>query len=377
MTTLEQYGWNEFFENNFQKYKELNYEPARVTKESINQYWLMTESGEVKAKLSTKFFMDTFGKEQLPVVGDWVAVQKPVEAEEYFIEAVLPRKTRLIRKGKDTYGRNFVKAGDGGIRIISSNIDTVFYVASLDHRDFNITKIERYLVMLYESGAQPVLILNKKDICPEYEEYIEKVKNIAGELPVLAVSAINYDGFEELFDYLEEGKTVAFIGSSGVGKSSIVNVLMGEDVMYVSNIRESDKRGKHTTTHREMILFPEGGILIDNPGIRDLKPVASQEALESTFEDIVELETMCKFSNCTHKNEPDCAIKEALESDELSAKRYENYLNLKREAQFFEKRAAQREEILKKAAEREQKGGKKTKKHMRGKKNRDKYVYEH
>ncbi|NOR44844.1 MAG: GTPase RsgA, partial [Candidatus Delongbacteria bacterium] len=190
MTTLLNYGWNEFFENNFTKYKELNYQPARVTKESINQYWLMTENGEVKAILSTKFFMDTFGKEQLPVVGDWVAVQKPEGSEEFYIEAVLPRKTRLIRKGKDTYGRNFVKAGDGGIRVISSNIDTVFYVASLDHRDFNITKIERYLVMLYESGAQPVLILNKKDICPEYEEHIEKVKNIAGDLPVFAVSAI-------------------------------------------------------------------------------------------------------------------------------------------------------------------------------------------
>lgn len=376
MTTLEQYGWNEFFENNFTEYKELNYQPARVTKESINQYWLMTETGEVKAKLSTKFFMDTFGKEQLPVVGDWVAIQKPEGAEEFFIEAVLPRKTRLIRKGKDTFGRNFVKAGDGGIRVISSNIDTVFYVASLDHRDFNITKIERYLVMLYESGAQPVLILNKKDICPDYEEHIERVKNIAGELPVFAVSAIDYDGFDELFDFLQEGQTVSFIGSSGVGKSSIVNVLMGEDVMYVSNVREADKRGKHTTTHREMILFPEGGILIDNPGIRDLKPVASQEALESTFDDIIEFEGQCKFTNCTHRNEPGCAINEALETEELSAKRYENYLNLKRESEFFEKRAAQRDELLKKAAEKEKRGGKKTKKHRRGIKNRDKYVYE-
>ena len=377
METLTNYGWNEFFENNFTEYKELNYQPARVTKESINQYWLMTEIGEEKAILSTKFFMDTFGKEQLPVVGDWVAVQKPEGSEEFHIEAVLPRKTRLIRKGKDTYGRNFVKAGDGGIRVISSNIDTVFYVASLDHRDFNLSKIERYLVMLYESGAQPVLILNKKDICPEYEEYIEKVKNIAGDLPVFAVSAIDYDGFDELFDYLKEGQTVSFIGSSGVGKSSIVNVLMGEDVMYVSNIREGDKRGKHTTTHREMILFPEGGILIDNPGIRDLKPVASQEALESTFDDIIELESMCKFSNCTHNNEPGCAINEALETDELSAKRYDNYLTLKREARFFEKRANQREEILKKAAEKEKRGGKKTKRHRRGIKNRDKYVYDY
>ncbi|MCK4979039.1 MAG: ribosome small subunit-dependent GTPase A [Candidatus Delongbacteria bacterium] len=377
MATLTNYGWSQFFENNFTEYKELNYQPARVTKESINQYWLMTENGEEKAKLSTKFFMDTFGKEQLPVVGDWVAVQKPEGSEKFYIEAVLPRKTRLIRKGKDTFGRNFVKAGDGGIRVISSNIDTVFYVASLDHRDFNITKIERYLVMLYESGAQPVLILNKKDICPEYEEHIKKVKNIAGDLPVFAVSAIDLDGFDELFDYLKEGQTVSFIGSSGVGKSSIVNVLMGEDVMYVSNIREGDKRGKHTTTHREMIIFPEGGILIDNPGIRDLKPVASQEALENTFEDIYELESMCKFSNCTHNNEPGCAINEALETDELSEKRYENYLTLKREARFFEKRANQREEILKKAAEKEKRGGKKTKKHMRGKKNRDKYVYEY
>lgn len=377
-STLRDYGWNEFFSNSFKenKFHEEGYLPARVTKESKNQYWLMTENGEEKAILSTKFFMNTFAKEHLPVVGDWVAVNKQDGAEDFFIEGVLERKSKLIRKGKDTFGRNFDKAGDGGIRIISTNIDTVFYVASLDHRDFNLTKIERYLMMLYDCGAKPVLILNKKDICPEYEEYVAQLQKISGELPIHCVSAIDYDGINELFEYLEEGKTVSFIGSSGVGKSSILNALMGEDAMYVSNIREADRRGKHTTTHREMILFPEGGILIDNPGIRDLKPVASQEALETTFDDIIELMEQCRFSNCQHQTEPGCAILEALESGELDEKRYQNYLTLKKESDFFQKRARMREYFLEKAAKKEKKGGPKIKKHMKGRKRRDDQWYD-
>lgn len=375
MSNLIQYGWNEFFENNFTEFSELNYQPARVTKESKNKFWLMTEAGEVEGSVSTKFFMSTFAKEQLPVVGDWVAVQKPDGSEEFFIEGVLSRKTKLVRKGKDTFGRNFDKAGDGGIRIISSNIDTVFYVAAMDHRDFNLSKIERYIVMLYESGAEPVIILNKKDICPDWEDYVEKVGNISTGLPVHAVSAVDFDGMDEILDYLKPGKTVSFIGSSGVGKSSIINALLGEDKMFVSGVREADKRGKHTTTHREMLLFPEGGILIDNPGIRDLKPAASIEAVENTFEDIIELESMCRFSNCRHDTEPGCAVTEAIESGELCEKRYRNYLKLKRESEFFEKRSQQREKLLEKAFAKEKKGILKIKQHSRGIKKRDKSVY--
>ena len=374
MSTIIDYGWDEFFEKSFEPYKALNCIPARVTKESINQYWLMTDEGEIKSILSTKFFMSTFGKEQLPVVGDWTAVKKPEGSEEYFIEGVLPRKTKLIRKGKDKFGRNFEKAGDGGIRIISSNIDTVFYVAAMDHRDFNLTKIERYIVMLHESGAEPVLILNKKDICPDYEDYIAQIKKISGDLPVYAVSAVDFDGIDGLLEYLKPGKTVSFIGSSGVGKSSIINALMGEDIMFVSDIRTADRRGKHTTTHREMLLFPEGGILIDNPGIRDLKPVASQEALENTFEDVVTLESQCRFSNCRHQTEPGCAINEAIENGELTAKRYENYIKLKRESAFFEKRSKQREKFLQKAFEKEKQGAMKIKQHSKGLSRRDKYA---
>jgi ribosome biogenesis GTPase len=374
MSNLIQYGWNEFFENNFTEFSELNYQPARVTKESKNKFWLMTEAGEVEGSVSTKFFMSTFAKEQLPVVGDWVAVQKPDGSEEFFIEGVLSRKTKLVRKGKDTFGRNFDKAGDGGIRIISSNIDTVFYVAAMDHRDFNLSKIERYIVMLYESGAEPVIILNKKDICPDWEDYVEKVGNISTGLPVHAVSAVDFDGMDEILDYLKPGKTVSFIGSSGVGKSSIINALLGEDKMFVSGVREADKRGKHTTTHREMLLFPEGGILIDNPGIRDLKPAASIEAVENTFEDIIELESMCRFSNCRHDTEPGCAVTEAIESGELCEKRYRNYLKLKRESEFFEKRAQMRENQLEKAALKERTTRVKVKRHSKGIKRRDKYV---
>jgi len=372
MNTLNDYGWDEFFEGHFKPYGELGFKPARVTKETKNRFWLMTENGESEASVSTKFFMSTFAREQLPVVGDWVAVNRPEGAEEHFIEGVLPRKTKLIRKGKDTFGRNFEKAGDGGIRIITSNIDTVFYVASLDHRDFNLTKIERYILMLNESGAEPVLILNKKDICPDLETYLERISTVAGSLPVHPVSAVDGDGIADLLQFIKPGKSVCFIGSSGVGKSSIINALMGEDVMFVSDIRTADKRGRHTTTHREMLLFPEGGILIDNPGIRDLKPVASQEALENTFEDIVALESQCRFSDCSHGNEPGCAVQEAIGNGVLQEKRYRNYIKLKRETSFFEKRSKQREKFLEKAFEKEKRGIMKIKQHMRGVKRRDK-----
>ncbi|HXK49652.1 MAG TPA: ribosome small subunit-dependent GTPase A [Clostridiales bacterium] len=371
MTTLNDYGWDEFFEKNFEPYRVTDLIPARVTKETKNRFWLMTEAGEVEGSVSTKFFMSTFAKEQLPVVGDWVALSKPEGAEDHFIEWVLPRRTKLIRKGKDTFGRNFEKAGGGGIRIITSNIDTVFYVASLDHRDFNLTKIERYILMLNESGAEPVLILNKKDICPDPENYLDRIRTAAGSLPVHPVSAVDGDGIADLLKYIRPGKSVCFIGSSGVGKSSIINALMGEDIMFVSDIRTADKRGRHTTTHREMLLFPEGGVLIDNPGIRDLKPVASQEALENTFEDVVALEAMCRFSDCSHDTEPGCAIREALENGELDEKRFGNYIKLKRETSFFEKRSKQRERFLEKAFEKEKKGIMKIKQHMRGIKRRD------
>ena len=374
MTTLNDYGWDGYFEEHVKMHEGTGLRPARVTKETKNRFWLMTEDGEAEATVSTKLFMSTFAKEQLPVVGDWVAVHKPEGYNEYFIEALLPRRTKLIRKGKDTFGRNFEKAGDGGIRIITSNIDTVFYVASLDHRDFNLTKIERYILMLNESGAEPVLILNKKDICPDLENYLKSIRTVAGNLPVHPVSAVDGDGIADLLEYIKPGKSVSFIGSSGVGKSSIINALMGEDAMFVSDIRTADKRGRHTTTHREMLLFPEGGILIDNPGIRDLKPVASQEALENTFEDVVALEEMCRFSNCTHSGEPGCAVAEAIENGELPEKRYRNYIKLKRETSFFEKRSVQRERFLEKAFEKEKRGIMKIKQHMRGVKRRDRYA---
>jgi len=371
MSTLNDYGWDTYFQEHFRTFEGTDCEPARITKETKNKFTLMTENGEAEAVMATKFFMSTFAKEQLPVVGDWVAARKPGESGEYFIEGVLPRKTKLIRKGKDTFGRNFEKAGDGGIRIITSNIDTVFYVASLDHRDFNLTKIERYILMLHESGAEPVIVLNKKDICPDLETYLERISTVAGSLPVHPVSAVDGDGVADLLQYIKPGKSVCFIGSSGVGKSSIINSLMGEDAMFVSGIREADKRGKHTTTHREMLLFPEGGILIDNPGIRDLKPVASQEALENTFEDVVSLEAQCRFTNCTHANEPGCAVIEAIENGELDEKRFGNYLKLKRETSFFERRSKQREKFLEKAFEKEKRGFMKIKQHMRGIKRRD------
>ncbi len=360
--TLEQLGWNLFFEKKFEEYKEQGFCAARVAREHKNLYWLFTEAGEEMAILSDKLFMNAFTSIELPAVGDWVVYDRKPDFERLFIEGILPRQSKFSRKGKNTYGRNYTKDGTSDEQIISANIDTVFLVISLD-RDFNQRKIERYLTLIWDSCSNPVIILNKADQCEDIEYYRSEAEAVAMGIPIHIVSALENTGIDELLPFIETGKTITFIGSSGTGKSSIINRIMGEERQYVSHVREGDNRGRHTTTSREMIFTPNGSIIIDNPGMRDIQLSVSEETLDRTFSDIAELILQCKFRNCRHETEPGCAIREAIENGELSQERYESYQKMQREVRFQEKRKKQREKFIENARSQQRVQGIKIKKH--------------
>lgn len=359
---LEELGWNSFFAEKYEAYKVAGLVAARVAKEQKNLYSVFTESGEKQAILSDQLFMNAFSNTELPAVGDWVLCRHQDNYGKLFIERILPRQSKFSRKGKNTYGRNYQKEGSSDEQIISANIDTVFLVISMD-RDFNLRKVERYLTLIWDSGSNPVIVLNKADEADDPDWFREETEKVSLGIPVHVVSALKKEGIDELRQYLQPGKTVTLIGSSGVGKSSIINCLTGAESQYVSYVRKGDKRGRHTTTTREMILLPDGGILIDNPGMRDIQLSVSETTLDRTFNDIVELEHKCKFRNCKHDTEPGCAIKQAIADGELEAERFESYQKLQREVRFHEKRNKQRQKFIDNARSQQRVQGIKIKKH--------------
>ncbi len=344
MYQLHELGWNEAWESAFQPYKNLGYLPARISREMKNSYNLITEGGEVSARLSDLLWKAAKNRSMLPAIGDWVAVQHKHEADPYIIMAILPRKTCFSRKAKNTFGRNFNKPGSSDEQVISANVDTVFLISALD-ADFKLRKLERYLSLIWESGADAVVILNKADICGDYEDKVEEVKSICPQVPVHAISVIDEWGLEQIRSYLSPGSTISLIGSSGVGKSTLINALVGDQLLAVGEIRQADSRGRHTTARREMVILPQGGILIDNPGLRDIKIIGSEESLDQTFQDIHELEQNCRFRDCKHDTEPGCAVKDAIEEGTLDEERLESYRTLQKELTFVNMRREQRRKL--------------------------------
>lgn len=359
---LKDLGWNDLLQKEFIEFNMKDCFPARVSAEQKNSYQVLMESGEHRALLSDKIWFDSFERSEMPVVGDWVIVSVPISAEHRVIKKVMTRKSKFSRKSLDSYGRNFSKAGTSEEQILSANMDIVALVIALDN-DFNLRKIERYMTLMWDSGAEPVILLNKADDCPDYERYVMDAEAISYGIPIHPISAKEGFGMENVLKYCQRGKTVTFIGSSGVGKSTIINYLLGEDRMKVFAIRDADHRGRHTTTHRQLIPFHKGGILIDNPGMRDIKVMGDPSNLDLTFRDIIELSAQCKFRNCRHETEPDCAIKEAIENGNLAEKRYLNYLKLKRELAYLDRRQKKREDYLDRTRFNQQVLGIKSKKH--------------
>lgn len=325
---LKDLGWNSFFEAYFESYQKDSVIPARVIRVEKQHYYLQGEKREILAELAGKFHHQAKSKADFPVVGDWVVVTQRPGENNGIIHGLLPRKTHFSRK---------VAGLKSELQVLVANIDYIFIVIGLD-RDFNLQRIERYLALAWDSGAEPIIILNKIDLCTDLDEKIMAVESIAFGVPIHPVSAQKNEGLESLRSYSQPGKAIALLGSSGVGKSSLINRLLGTKRQLVGEIRENDGRGRHTTSRRELFFMADGGMIIDNPGLRELQILTQEDGLHDAFEDIEELAIHCRFRNCRHENEPDCAIKAALEAGTLDQRRYENFLKLQKEQKYLETR---------------------------------------
>ena len=317
MSYLEKYGLTDRFKNESTLYSDLTL--ARIVSQQRGLYKIITENGELHAEISGKLRFETGERLNFPAVGDFIMIS--TNTSPAVIHNVLTRKSVFLRTSVGTTGQ---------AQPVAANIDTVFICMSLN-QDFNLSRLERYLSVAWDSGATPVVILTKSDLCDNLEELASKVKNVSSFSDVICLSMFDDNAKEKLGHYLQAGTTSAFIGSSGVGKSTMINTLLGEELLATAAIGNDDK-GKHTTTCREMFPSPFGGVLIDTPGMRELG--AESADLLTTFDDITELALSCKFHNCTHTNDPDCAITAALEDGTLDSRRFANYLKLRTEAGY-------------------------------------------
>ena len=320
---LQAYGWNDRFAAVFAELAGPGRVPARVVLEHTHIYRVATEEGEVLARVSGRLRHHAGARADFPGVGDWVVLE-PVAEGDARIHAVLPRASRFSRRA----------AGDvTEEQVVAANIDTVFLVGGLD-RDFNPRRIERYLVVGWESGATPVVLLNKADLVDEPARFVDAVRSVAPGVDVHPVSARQPETLEVLHQYLGTGRTAALLGSSGVGKSSIVNRLVGFDLLRTQDVRITDSRGRHTSTARQMVLLERGGILIDTPGMRELQLWESGDMSADAFADIAALADACRFRDCRHLQEPGCAVRAAAAAGELSSTRLEGFHKLAAEREF-------------------------------------------
>jgi len=326
--TLEALGWNDFFREAFTTHQAGGFIAGRVAVQHKTQYLLYTEVGELHGEITGKMHYLAQGLQDFPAVGDWVVIHARPEEQAATIHEILPRKSKFSRKIAGTKVEE---------QIVASNVDVVFLVNGLD-LDFNLRRLERYLVLAAESGAVPVIILNKADLCDDLKPKEQDVRAIAPNVPLHVLSAIRDRGLDAILSYLKPGVTGALLGSSGVGKTTIINHLLGGEFYPTMEVRKDDNRGRHATTKRELIILPEGGMLIDTPGMRELQLWGGTGGMEEIFGDISRLAAECRFRDCTHKAEPGCAIRNALDEGTLTETRYKSYQKLRKEIAYQNRR---------------------------------------
>lgn len=320
-SNLRKYGLSDRFEQESTLYDGLYI--ARVSEQHRELYKVISEQGELSASVSGKLAYNAEDQMDFPAVGDWVMIDRAEGSSgNAVIHHILRRKSVFTRKAAGSANEQ---------QVIAANIDVVFICMSLN-ADFNLRRIERYLTIAWDSMATPVIVLTKSDLCEDLPQKMNEISAVSMGADIIACSSENGFGYQAVEAYIGQGKTIAFIGSSGVGKSTLINRLMGRDVLATKTIREDDGKGRHTTTHRQLLLLPSGGIVIDTPGMRELQIYTGN--LSKTFEDIEELAAGCKYNNCSHGTEPGCMVKKAIEDGSLSEKRFESYLKLQREISY-------------------------------------------
>jgi ribosome biogenesis GTPase / thiamine phosphate phosphatase len=330
---LEDLGYN----NKLEKFRKANsldtFEIGRVIAEHKERYIIRTIEGESEAEITGHLRFTAQDREDFPAVGDWVALTS-YDSDFAVIHKILPRYSIIKRKA---VGRS------GEVQVIAANIDYAFIVQAVD-RDFNINRLERYLTICYSSNINPIIILSKTDLITvdKVTEITENIKLRIEGIPIIPISNETWIGYDELKSIIEKGKTYCLLGSSGVGKSTLLNNLSGKTIMRTDAISRSTNKGRHVTSHRELIMLDSGGILIDNPGMREVGIADSADGIETTFNEIINLAHNCKFRDCTHTGETGCAVIEAVEKGELDKTSYKNYLKIEREKAYFESTIAER-----------------------------------
>ncbi|HUK97757.1 MAG TPA: ribosome small subunit-dependent GTPase A [Gaiellaceae bacterium] len=316
---LERLGWDDSWEAAFAEHRTAGLVPARVAVQHRGAYDLARAEGPVRAAAAARLARE----EALPAVGDWVGL----DPETTLVEVVLPRRTVLSRKEAMTVTRE---------QVLAANIDIAFLIQALP-LDFNARRLERYLAMAWESGAQPVVLLTKIDLVDDHAPFLAEAETLTfGSCPVHPISSRTGEGLDEVRAWFKGNRTAVLVGSSGVGKSTLVNALAGEELLETQEVREDDHRGRHTTTRRELVLLPAGGVVLDTPGIRELRLWDAD--LDQAFGDVEEIALRCRFSDCSHRSEPGCAIRQALGDGSLSAERWSSYVKLQREMRALEVR---------------------------------------
>ncbi|CAN7517157.1 ribosome small subunit-dependent GTPase A [Phenylobacterium sp. LjRoot219] len=325
---IEQYGWSDLLARAFRPHARAGHAPGRIVVQQRDGYLVATDKGELRAKVSGRLLHEA-REAGHPAVGDWVALSQNLTERTSTIHAILPRRTAFVRRAADSLQK---------LQVIAANIDVAFVVTSLN-ADLNPRRIERYLAAAWQSGARPVVVLTKSDLCGDPQEQAAQIAALAAGCPVLSISARQGLGLDALLAEVRPGETCVLIGSSGVGKSTLVNALLGEDRMAVQAIREDDDQGRHTTSHRQLVLLPGGAMILDTPGIREVGLIDADQGVSVVFDDIERLAQDCRFNDCGHEHEPGCAVRGALQSGALDPGRWANFQKLGLELAAVEEKA--------------------------------------